>query len=75
MKEEKTQTVSEMISASKPSIPNIATMQSCLVDVGDKPKIFLGSKEWIGCYEACIILDHIYRVQLDVFTVLSTFVV
>ena len=34
------------------------------MEVGDKPSSFTGSKEWIGCYEASIVLDHLYGVSL-----------
>ena len=45
-------------------VPDIPTIQSSLVQVGDKPKSFFQSKEWIGCYEACIVLDQLYGVML-----------
>lgn len=46
------------------TVPSIPKIQSCLVDVGDKPPSFAGSKEWIGCYEASIVLDHLYEVTV-----------
>ncbi len=45
------------------TIPTIPKAQSCLVEVGDKPPSFAGSKEWIGCCEASIVLDHLYAVH------------
>ena len=45
-----------------PPVPTIPEIQSCLVAVGDKPSSFVGSKEWIGCYEASIVLDQLYGV-------------
>ncbi|XP_026792876.1 inactive Ufm1-specific protease 1 [Pangasianodon hypophthalmus] len=42
-----------------PSLPEI---QQALVTVGDKPASFLGSKEWIGTYEAALVLDQLYDV-------------
>lgn len=42
-----------------PSIPEI---QQALVTMGDKPGSFLGSREWIGTFEASLVLDHFYDV-------------
>ncbi|KAL5463729.1 hypothetical protein EMCRGX_G032656 [Ephydatia muelleri] len=28
---------------------------------GDKPPSFASSNNWIGCFEACIVLDHVYK--------------
>lgn len=41
--------------------PSILEIQKILVDCGDKPSNFIGSKEWIGCFEASIIIDHLYN--------------
>ena len=38
-------------------------IQETLVEVGDKPETFVGSKEWIGTFEACIVLDHLFGVS------------
>ena len=45
------------------SVPSLRKIQEILVEVGDKPQSFIGSKEWIGSFEACIILDHLYGVR------------
>uniref|UniRef100_A0A8D0HE96 UFM1 specific peptidase 1 n=1 Tax=Sphenodon punctatus TaxID=8508 RepID=A0A8D0HE96_SPHPU len=37
-------------------------MQLCLVELGDKPPPFSGSREWIGTVEAALCLDHYYGV-------------
>ncbi|KAG9346619.1 hypothetical protein JZ751_006930 [Albula glossodonta] len=42
-----------------PSLPKI---QQALVSIGDKPCSFLGSREWIGTFEAALVLDHFYDV-------------
>lgn len=42
-----------------PSLPEI---QQALVTVGDKPPSFLGSREWIGTFEAALVLDQLYDV-------------
>ncbi|KAM6909428.1 ufm1-specific protease 1 [Xenentodon cancila] len=39
-----------------PSLPEI---QRALVTVGDKPGSFAGSREWIGTFEACLVLDYL----------------
>ena len=44
-------------------VPSIRRIQEVLFEVGDKPQSFVGSREWIGSYEACIILDHLYCVS------------
>ncbi|XP_058479531.1 inactive Ufm1-specific protease 1 [Solea solea] len=42
-----------------PSIPDI---QQALVAMGDKPNSFSGSREWIGTFEASLVLDYFYDV-------------
>ncbi|KAK7909384.1 hypothetical protein WMY93_014068 [Mugilogobius chulae] len=37
-------------------------MQRALVSTGDKPGHFCGSREWIGTFEASVVLDHFYDV-------------
>ena len=32
------------------------------MEVGDKPASFVGSREWIGSYEVCIVVDQLYGV-------------
>lgn len=43
-------------------VPSILDIQKILVDCNDKPASFLGSKEWIGCFEASIVIDVLYSV-------------
>lgn len=45
------------------SVPSVRDIQEALVRCGDKPKQFACSKEWIGCFEACLVLDHLYSVS------------
>lgn len=45
-------------------IPSLRKIQETLVEVGDKPQPFIGSREWIGSFEACIILDHLFGVGI-----------
>ncbi|KAF3697601.1 Ufm1-specific protease 1 [Channa argus] len=42
-----------------PSLPEI---QQALVAMGDKPGSFSGSKDWIGTFEASLVLDYFYDV-------------
>ena len=44
-------------------VPSLRKIQEILVEVGDKPQYFIGSKEWIGSFEACIVLDHLFGVR------------
>lgn len=46
-----------------PSLPEI---QQVLVTIGDKPPSFLGSREWIGTFEAALVLDHFYDVPCKI---------
>ncbi len=42
-----------------PSLPEI---QQALVTMGDKPASFLNSREWIGTFEASLVLDYFYDI-------------
>ncbi|XP_030636761.1 ufm1-specific protease 1 [Chanos chanos] len=53
---------------SPPSLPEI---QRALVTIGDKPPLFCGSKDWIGTFEAAIVLDHFYDVPCRIVHVRS----
>ncbi|XP_033101991.1 ufm1-specific protease 1-like [Anneissia japonica] len=53
----------EIEASSPPSLPEI---QEALVSMGDKPKKFIGSKDWIGSFEACICIDYFYNVPCKV---------
>lgn len=39
-------------------VPGLATVQTALEDMGDKPPGFRGSRSWIGCVEASLCLDY-----------------
>ena len=43
-------------------VPTIQDIQQTLVRVGDKCPSFIGSKEWIGTFEASIVIDEWYNV-------------
>lgn len=42
--------------------PSILDIQKILVKSGDKHADFVGSREWIGCFEAMIVIDTLYDV-------------
>ncbi|XP_036405018.1 inactive Ufm1-specific protease 1 [Megalops cyprinoides] len=42
--------------------PSLCKIQQALVTMGDKPPSFVGSREWIGTFEAALVLDHFYDV-------------
>ena len=44
-------------------VPSLRKIQEILVEVGDKPQSFVDSREWIGSFEACIVLDHVFGVR------------
>lgn len=44
-------------------VPTLVQIQETLVTVGDKEQSFINSREWIGCYEASIVLDQLYEVR------------
>ncbi|XP_062814237.1 inactive Ufm1-specific protease 1 isoform X2 [Anolis carolinensis] len=43
-------------------VPSVKEIQDSLVEMGDKPPSFAGSKDWIGTVEAALCLDHFYAV-------------
>ncbi|XP_026326461.1 ufm1-specific protease 2 [Hyposmocoma kahamanoa] len=44
-------------------IPTHRDIQQCLVNIGDKPSSFLGSKQWIGSTEVMFCLETLLGVQ------------
>ncbi|XP_044273242.1 inactive Ufm1-specific protease 1 [Varanus komodoensis] len=48
--------------AAGPPVPSLRQIQSALVQMGDKPPSFAGSRDWIGTVEAALCLDHFYAV-------------
>ncbi|KAJ8902646.1 hypothetical protein NDN08_005966 [Rhodosorus marinus] len=40
-------------------VPSLRQVQTMLVEIGDKPPTFIGSKEWIGANEVCYVLDSL----------------
>ncbi|XP_063635995.1 probable Ufm1-specific protease 2 [Cydia splendana] len=44
-------------------VPSHREIQQCLVDIGDKPSSFVGSKQWIGSTEVSFCLETLLGVQ------------
>nr|XP_050869561.1 ufm1-specific protease 2 [Vespula vulgaris]XP_050869562.1 ufm1-specific protease 2 [Vespula vulgaris] len=47
-------------------IPSHKEMQKCLVDIGDKPFNFIGSKQWIGSTEVGFILETLLGINIKI---------
>lgn len=45
------------------SVPGLAAIQAALEDMGDKPPGFRDSRDWIGCVEASLCLEHFGGLQ------------
>lgn len=52
-------------------MPKHRAIQQALVDVGDKPVSFVGSRLWIGSQEVCYVLSHLLQVQSKIMCVSS----
>ncbi|KAJ0056032.1 hypothetical protein NL108_018086 [Boleophthalmus pectinirostris] len=46
--------------------PSLPDMQRALVSMEDKPAHFSGSREWIGTFEASLVLDYFYDVPCKI---------
>ncbi|XP_069182025.1 ufm1-specific protease 1 isoform X2 [Procambarus clarkii] len=57
---------SQATSISLPPVPSHHRIQEILVEIGDKEKDFLNSKQWIGSVEVCHILDTVYDVPCKI---------
>jgi hypothetical protein len=57
------------LSATSRSVPTIPQIQQCLVELGDKPSTFNGSKQWIGAFENSLVLDQWCNVQCKILNV------
>ncbi|XP_025152563.1 ufm1-specific protease 2 isoform X2 [Harpegnathos saltator] len=44
-------------------IPTHRKIQQCLVDIGDKPSAFIGSKQWIGSTEVNFVLSTLLNID------------
>ena len=52
-------------------IPTHTQIQKCLVEIGDKERSFIGSKQWIGSTEVGFVLDKACEVQSKFLSVSS----
>ncbi|XP_071452511.1 ufm1-specific protease 2 [Hetaerina americana] len=52
-------------------IPSHQQIQKCLVDLGDKPSSFIGTKQWIGSTEVSFVLDSMLGVSSRIISVSS----
>lgn len=50
-------------------IPSLLDIQKALVAMGDKPASFEGSRQWIGSYEICLLLDWFYNASARVLSI------
>ncbi|XP_021208437.1 probable Ufm1-specific protease 1 [Bombyx mori] len=48
------------------AVPSIREIQSILVDLEDKPKTFIGSRQWIGSFEVCLVIDKLFDVPCKI---------
>ncbi|CAG5929385.1 unnamed protein product [Menidia menidia] len=44
-------------------VPSLPEIQQALVTMGDKEDSFSGSREWVGTFEASLVLDYFYDVS------------
>ncbi|XP_011257698.2 probable Ufm1-specific protease 2 [Camponotus floridanus] len=47
-------------------IPSHRKIQQCLVDIGDKPSAFIGSKQWIGSTEVSFVLQTLLNIDIKI---------
>jgi len=52
-------------------IPSIPEIQKILVDLGDKPANFVGTKEWIGAFEVNLVLNKLLDVESKILFISS----
>ncbi|XP_077255806.1 UFM1 specific peptidase 2 isoform X2 [Temnothorax americanus] len=47
-------------------IPSHREIQRCLIDIGDKPFAFLGSRQWIGSTEVSFVLQTLLNIDVKI---------
>ncbi|CAM4719153.1 unnamed protein product [Caretta caretta] len=47
-------------------VPSLPAIQRALVEMGDKPPAFAGSRDWIGTVEATLCVDHFFGVPCKI---------
>jgi Ufm1-specific protease 1 len=44
-------------------VPSIKKIQEILVKIGDKEQTFIDSREWIGGFETCYVIDELFQIS------------
>lgn len=52
-------------------VPSIPKIQETLVALEDKEKSFIGSRDWIGCFEVCLVLGSLYNISSKIVHIVS----
>lgn len=47
-------------------VPTFKDIQKCLVDIGDKPTNFIGSRQWIGSTEVNFVLESLLNITCKI---------
>ncbi|CAG5048744.1 unnamed protein product [Parnassius apollo] len=47
-------------------VPSVREIQEILVQLDDKPKNFFGSRQWIGSFEVCLVIDKLYDIPCKI---------
>ncbi|KAL0820340.1 hypothetical protein ABMA28_006240 [Loxostege sticticalis] len=47
-------------------VPLIPQIQEILVELEDKPKSFMNSRQWIGSFEVCLVIDKLYDIPCKI---------
>ncbi|CAF4809613.1 unnamed protein product [Pieris macdunnoughi] len=50
----------------KCAVPSVPEIQTILVDLEDKPRSFFNSKQWIGSFEVCLVIDRLYDIPCKI---------
>ncbi|CAH8583476.1 unnamed protein product [Schistosoma bovis] len=46
-------------------VPTLLEVQNILHEIGDKPRAFVGSHDWIGTYECGLVIQYVTKVGPD----------
>lgn len=57
---------------SEKPVPSHRDIQKCLVDIGDKPSSFVGTKQWIGSTEVSFCMETLLGVTCKIMSVNSS---
>ncbi|XP_068620607.1 probable Ufm1-specific protease 1 [Battus philenor] len=53
-------------SQNEKNVPTIKEIQEILVEMDDKPETSLNSRQWIGSFEVCLVIDKLYDVPCKI---------